>query len=265
MTNPVYDPATGTPVTITNATAPGQALSSASSPVVLASDQSAVPIKSGFTELSGLSAGALNADLLPSTDVSAYKWFSCQVTGTWVGTLTVQISNDNINFNSYLVHRIVAGTIISTTGGNDILEAAIVTRFLRIRMTSYTSGTAGGVAEFYTSPVPFLVSQVQPSSVVNTTPWLVSGSNNNAVQAANTAGNVVVKGSAGLLVGAIVTATGTVGLTVFDNASTNAGTQLLVIPANPTVGQLFPVNGWAKLGIVSAGVTNCPGVTFFYA
>ena len=143
-------------------------------------------------------------------------------------------------------------------------------------MTAYTSGTANGTADFFGFPPQVLSLNaanatqsgtwtVQPGNTANTTPWIVSGANNNATQAANTAGNVIVKGSPGLLVGAIVTATGTVGLSVFDNASTNAGTLLLVIPANPTVGQLFPVNGWAKVGIVSAGVVNCPAVTFFFS
>lgn len=87
-----------------------------------------------------------------------------------------------------------------------------------------------------------------------------------ATQAANTAGNVVVKASAGALYSATITATGTAGLNIYDNASTNSGTILLAIPANATVGTIysFPAGQPAANGIVSNGVANCPAVTFAY-
>src|SRR5260221_8360286 len=61
-----------------------------SSAVNIASDQ-IVPIKNSFTEIAGQGTGAVNAintDLIPSTDVSAYTFMCIQITGTWSGTLT---------------------------------------------------------------------------------------------------------------------------------------------------------------------------------
>lgn len=232
-----------------------------------------------FTEMASLSAGGLSADLVPSTDVSAYRCGVVHITGTYSGVLTFTCSNDNTNFVDVQFYNIATASAnnagYSTASSGVMLAVPISFRYFRVRMTAYTSGSATGTLELYTTPPPLILSTisslqsgawtVQPGNTPNTTPWLVTGSNNNGVQAANTAGNVVIKGSAGLLQGAMITATGTVGLTVYDNATTNSGTPVLVIPANPTVGQLYPVNGWCKNGIVSAGVTNCPGVTFFFA
>ena len=275
VANPVYIvDASGTPinssngqqVTITNVNTNGQQPMSASSPVVIASDQSPVATKAGYSSMTGLTAGALNADLVPSTDVSQYSRLSLQVTGTWSGTLTSAFSNDGVNFVSAAIIPIDGVNTFTiprlTFTVNDIYSIPVRGQFFRCRMTSYTSGTATGTLGLFTTTTALeeLVAFAQQS----TSPWIVSGSNNNFVQAAG-GGLTVGKASAGLLVGGIVTATGTVGLTVYDNASAASGTQLLVIPANPTVGQLFPVNGWAKNGITSGGVANCPGVTFFFS
>src|SRR4051812_32827074 len=59
----------------------------------------------GFAEQGGLSAGALNADLVPVTDVSGHKWFSLQTGGTWSGTITIQCSNDGVTFFSVNVYQ----------------------------------------------------------------------------------------------------------------------------------------------------------------
>ena len=71
--------------------------------------QNAQLIAPAYKEVGSLSAGSLNADLVPSTDVSGYSTFVLQVLVTWVGTLTLQGSNDNLNFVS------VYGTWIGNT------------------------------------------------------------------------------------------------------------------------------------------------------
>lgn len=98
------------------------------------------------------------------------------------------------------------------------------------------------------------------------TPVPIGGSTATGTQAANTSGNVVIKGSAGRLWNAVVTATGTAALSIYDNASTNSGTILLTIPANAAIGTIysFPGGQPAANGIVSAGVSSCPAVTFGY-
>jgi hypothetical protein len=204
-------------------------------------------------EQASLTSGSLNADLVASVDVSVYKWFSIQInTSAFVGTLTIQGSNDNSNFIALQAYNL-GGFLTSTiTLTNQILNAAVVTRYLRIRMTAYTSGTAQGTLELYSSPAAW-------AYVQNTV------STSNATVPANTASNKVIKSSPGTLGTVAVTTLGTAGITLFDNATTNSGTPLLVIPASAPVGTIYPVNGTALAGITAAGVANCPALTVNFA
>lgn len=263
-------------VAVTNTSVLGQTTMANSAPVVLASDE-IVPVKASFTEVASLSAGSLNADLVTSTDVSAYKWWSLHIAGTWSGRLTFQCSNDNVNWGNLAACSLQSqSTTTTSTTVNDIVGGPVVFRYLRVRMTTYSSGTATGTLELYTTASQMAVSgvlanqngtwTVQPGNVQNTTSWVTKGATNNGTQAANTASNTAIKGSAGTLYSATVTTTGTAGLVVYDNASTNSGTILLSIPANATVGTIYAFPGGmpAANGITSAGVSNCPGVTFAY-
>ena len=96
---------------------------------------------------------------------------------------------------------------------------------------------------------------------------LAQGPTATAIQAANTAGNVVVKGTPGTLWSATVTTLGTAALSIYDNATTNSGTVLLTIPASAPVGTIYQwTNGQpAANGITSAGVSSCPAVTLAYS
>ena len=256
----------------------GTQTSANSSSVVIASDQANVPVKGGFTEQASLTAGSLNADLVASTDVSAYKWWSLQIlTIATGGTLSFQGSNDGTTFVSIPANSTASTSGLffsSTTTG--IYHGPVIYRYLRIRQTAYSSGSSTGVLELYTSPASLDVVNsnalqsgtwtVQPGNTQNTTPWLMAGPNANGTQAANSAANTVIKGSAGWFYHAIITTLGTAGLTIYDNATTNSGTPLLVIPASAAVGTIysFPSGARAVNGITSAGVTNCPAVTFHY-
>lgn len=155
-----------------------------------------------FSEQASLTAGALNADLVASTDVSAYKAFALQITGTWSGTLTLQFSNDNSNWVSgtWWNSNDTASIASTTATGNSIKVGTIQARFMRVRMTSYTSGTATGTCEIYTTPFQMNANAVaaqqngtwtvQPGNTANTTPWLTKthdGTNSITVKAASTA------------------------------------------------------------------------------
>lgn len=124
-------------------------------------------VQGDFAEQSSLTAGSLNADLVPSTDVSAHKFGSIQVAGTFSGSLTIQGSNDNSTFSTVQntslnsTTNAVANTI-TTTG---LYSFPIAYRFLRIRMTAYTSGTATGTLELYTSAPAFMATQVGAGQV----------------------------------------------------------------------------------------------------
>lgn len=78
---------------------------------------------------------------------------------------------------------------------------------------------------------------------------------------AGTVGNTVIKATPGRLVHILVTAVGTGALTVYDNATTNAGTIIGLVPAATPVGSLYALHMPAANGITVAGAAANPGVT----
>ena len=243
-----------------------------------ANKQAAQLVAGAFAEQASLSAGALNADLVPSTDVSNYREVSLQITGTWSGTFTFQGSNDNANWGSIVSRNIgqanASAWAVSTTA-NATFIIPIAFRYLRVRMTSYASGTAQGTLELYTqsSAADFIPSvnqngtwTVQPGNTQNTTPWLFAGPKSNATAAANAGTGKAIKASAGALWSVVVTATGTAATTLYDNASASSGTALLTIPASAAVGTIysFPGGAPAANGIYADQVANAPGITVYY-
>lgn len=202
-------------------------------------------------EQASLSAGSLNADLVPSTDVSLYRWASLQITGTWSGTISFQGSNDNSNFNSVSVNNLgSAVSLVQTTTSNNIFAIPISYKYLRIRMTSYSSGTANGTLELYTVPNQMLLAAmsaaqngtwtVQPGNTANTTPWLVTdtlAAAGGALYAHIAAGQATttVKSGAGNLYAIVFNsaATATNVTTVYDNTA-GSGT-VIAIPTATAV------------------------------
>jgi len=66
-----------------------------------------------------------------------------QVTGTWVGTITVEGSNDNSNFSSLPIINRTSHALTTTITSNGIYEADTNGfQYLRIKSTAWTSGTA---------------------------------------------------------------------------------------------------------------------------
>src|SRR5579875_2541068 len=145
-----------------------------STSVVIASDQN-VPVKAATQEIIGNGTGVVNAvntDLISSTDVSAYKWLSLQIQGTYNATLSFQASNDNVNwvavklilFTSYVDNNAAS----STTGTGQIWCGPVTFRYFRVRATAFTSNASlAGTLELYavapflpiTNPTAFLVPQ----------------------------------------------------------------------------------------------------------
>jgi hypothetical protein len=91
---------------------------------------------------------ALNDDLLSSLDVSQYKFISLQLTGTWSGTVSFQGSNDGGTFFPIVTSNPSGGQAIgeSSTTENRLVKLPTIYKFVRIRVTSYTSGIVEGVA-----------------------------------------------------------------------------------------------------------------------
>lgn len=197
----------------------GQAASAASSPVVIASNQSTLPTNTGVVIATG-SAAALNADAIASTDVSAYSLATVQISNTFTGTLTFQGSNDNTNFVSLLTQVITSATAtptstINTTG---IVKVPITFRYLRVRMTAYTSGTADATAIYSSMNAPSM-------SMQN--------------------GNLVTVNGATLLAGNGVTGTGSLRVTLASDTSTNTN-PLLVTEQKTSTSTLSNVSSSAS-------------------
>lgn len=95
---------------------------------------------------------------------------------------------------------------------------------------------------------------------------LVAQANNNA-SVPTGAGNTVVKASAGTITSIVVTTAGTGAGNVigYDNATTNSGMPVAVLPATVSVGQQYQVNGYFKNGLTFANVASGPVCTVFFS
>jgi hypothetical protein len=91
---------------------------------------------------------ALNDDLLSSLDVSQYKFISLQLTGTWSGTVSFQGSNDGGTFYPIVTSNPSGGLANgeSSTTENRLVKIPTIYKFVRIRVTAYTSGIVEGIA-----------------------------------------------------------------------------------------------------------------------
>lgn len=91
----------------------------------------------------------------------------------------------------------------------------------------------------------------------------VGGRTSTAI-AASTATNTVIKASPGRLARLLVTTAGTTAMSFYDNASTNSGTVIALIPASAAAGTLIDAQAPALNGITAAGAATNPGVTVFW-
>lgn len=83
---------------------------------------------------------ALNSDVIFDNSAS-YSSISFVISGTWVGTITPAISVDNSTYDNWEMGN--RTTIFTNTTVNGTFEADIANyRYFRLRMTSYTSGSA---------------------------------------------------------------------------------------------------------------------------
>lgn len=188
-------------VAVDNVNANGQATMANSAPVVLASDE-IVPAKSSFLEVIGQGPGvvnAINTDLIPSTDVSGYKWMSLQIEGTFVATLTFQKSNDGANWRPLLLQKTSGDYTLSSQSGTTastsvVFEGPISTHFIRVRATSFTSNAslAGTLDLFGLAPSWLINAQtLTPVTYGGTTDYhLISAASTNGNNVKATGGQV---------------------------------------------------------------------------
>ena len=88
--------------------------------------------------------GALNATV--ASAIEDADRFSVQFTGTWAGTVTFEVSNNNVDwFSVGLVNSTsvaLTTAVVSTTANGLFFSVATFSPFFRVRMSAYTSGTA---------------------------------------------------------------------------------------------------------------------------
>jgi hypothetical protein len=138
-----------------------------------------VSSKDTALEVIGTPAAAINALLIPSTDITGYSIISLQLTGTFVATVFPEQSNDNVTW--YPLPFIDAGTITNpVVSGRTTIGMIYIPvsgfRYFRARLSSYTSGSVTGVAEISSdpTPLPFAYSAFQAAQPVFLSPSTTS-------------------------------------------------------------------------------------------
>ena len=90
-------------------------------------------------------------DLVVSFDASDYSYISFQLKGTWVGDVRFQASNDNGTFEDIIVQNVgdAIDPYVKVSTTNSLLKIPVLAKFLRVRVTAFTSGIVEGVAFAY--------------------------------------------------------------------------------------------------------------------
>lgn len=166
--------------------------------------------RTSFVEVPNLTAGALNALLVPPTDVSDFRWFSLTIIGaSHVGQLSWQGSNDNFvnDIQGMYVYQLGLPSAYYQNATNvgsaaQIFHGPFFARYFRVIMNSYSSGSVTGILELYTQPsYPGTINAIQtglwalgtaPSSNANGSAvfQLISTSTDNASVIKNSKGQV---------------------------------------------------------------------------
>lgn len=90
--------------------------------------------------------------VLFTTDTLGWDSISFQLTGTWVGSVVFEVSDDNTTWYSTNVYGVLGGATSSTTNVNSIYSYVAQHRYFRARVSVWTSGTIGAVALLRTGP-----------------------------------------------------------------------------------------------------------------
>lgn len=96
------------------------------------------------------SATALNEFILPSLDSDHYRFLSFQLAGTWVGTVIFEGSNNNTTFYPIATTDPSGNATGQTTASdNRIVKVPVLTKYIRARVSAYTSGAISATVYGY--------------------------------------------------------------------------------------------------------------------
>lgn len=235
----------------------GQALSAASAPVVLASDQSAIPTKDIFASYTFSLTAAGNT---ATYDVSGlgYSYVSVDITSQGTSSLVAfATSNDNFVTSRQQVLQVSSATSTApsiSTSGTGIYAGAVYGRYFRLTVSGITAGTTAGTIVFTREPIThaalpnsisasltagsnvagkFGIDQTTPgttNAVVVGTTTAVGSTSSYFTSTASTNSTLVKASAAGLY-----------GLEVFNTSATVAYFKLFNMSVAPTVGTSTPV------------------------
>lgn len=131
--------------------------------------------QTGRPEVLATISGSVTATgVVGSQQDNGAKSLTLQLTGTWVGTVVVEQSNDNSNWVGTILYD-VAGSVMGGSGGvftgitlNGMFIANIHARYVRIRVSSYTSGTIVVTGILWGEPVSPSTIKIVPHSSTTT-------------------------------------------------------------------------------------------------
>lgn len=101
------------------------------------SSRTPISLPQGSTTTGSVSS----ATNLFSADLSSYLGVTVQITGTWVGTVTFECSENSTVWQSVQAANAATGAIASTATANGVYLIPRVARYIRARVSTYTSGT----------------------------------------------------------------------------------------------------------------------------
>lgn len=90
--------------------------------------------------------------VLFSIDTLGWDSVAYQLTGTWVGSVVFEVSNDNVTWYAANVYTPLGGASSSTTNVNSAYSYVAQHRYFRARASVLSSGTLNGVALLRTGP-----------------------------------------------------------------------------------------------------------------
>jgi hypothetical protein len=182
---------------------------------------------------------ALNAVVLGPFDVTRFANCVVQITGTFNATVTFQGSNDEVNPTNWipiLSSNIATGALSSTNNATSTMwYVPSVSRWFRLQVTAYTSGTVNAACFFCETALPLVQNSSQTvSGAVTLNPKTSGGATNSRVFSAATTNATSVKASAGTIHSFVL-------------SNTTAAAKFFKVYAKasaPTVGTDTPIATW---------------------